>query len=277
MKVIWFNGNLGNQVFYCKYADFLRRKFPQENVYFYSNSKCPKISVEQYFHLSLPQRTNSIITIIVFEILGKLFRRIPLNFVPSWYCTRKWLNHEASYFEHYLQDKSFFENEDSSWLEVKQPIMFTSQYLQFENLICKTISVAIHIRRGDYITPGSDYEDLSSTDYYEQAIIKAKEIYPDAHFFFFSDDLEFVKNRFQGENYHYVDCNRGADSYLDIQLMSHAKVCIIANSTFSYWGAYMNHEKKVVMYPSLWFRNESGRKMPDIMLDSWICIQTKRI
>jgi hypothetical protein len=58
--------------------------------------------------------------------------------------------------------------------------------------------------------------------------------------------------------------------------MSQAKINIIANSTFSYWGAYMNHEKKKVMYSDLWFRNESGRQMPNIMLDSWICIETKR-
>ena len=276
MKVIWFNGNLGNQVFYCKYKEFLHNKYPNETIKYYSNSRSPKICVEQYFQLSLPDRIDSFKVRFVFEFLGKFFRRIPLKFVPKWYCTRKSLNYEASYFEHYLQDKSFFEKEDSSWLKAKKPDNFSEKYLRFENLICNTNPVAVHIRRGDYIKPGSDYEDLSATDYYEQAIKKATEVYLDSQFFFFSDDLEFVKNNFKGDNIYYVDCNRGTDSYLDILLMSQAKINIIANSTFSYWGAYMNHEKKKVMYSDLWFRNESGRQMPNIMLNSWICIETKR-
>lgn len=55
----------------------------------------------------------------------------------------------------------------------EKPDNFSEKYLIFENLICNTNSVAVHIRRGDYIKPGSDYEDLSATDYYEQAIKKS--------------------------------------------------------------------------------------------------------
>ena len=274
MKVIWFNGNLGNQVFYCKYKEYLQRKFPNEKIKYYSNAKCPPICVEQFFQLEIPERTDTLKVRFVFEILGKLFRRMPLKYVPTWYCTRKFLDHNATYFENYLQDKSYFENEDSSWLQLKKPQSFSDRYIEFERMILNSNSIAVHIRRGDYIKPGSDYADLSSTDYYKKAIAKANEIYLDAHFFFFSDDLDFVKSVFKGDKMYYVDCNRGADSYLDILLMSKAKVNIIANSTFSYWGAYMGHEKKIVMYSDLWFTKESGRKMPDIMLNSWKCIMT---
>lgn len=276
MKVIWFNGNLGNQIFYCKYKEYLQNKYPNEKVVYYSNRKCPKICVDKYFNLSLPEEVDNIKVRFIFEILGRFFRRIPVSFVPRWYCTRKSLNSDATYFEHYLQDKSFFELDDSSWLKVKRPITFSSEYLKFEKMINEKKSIAIHIRRGDYIKLGSDYEDLSATDYYDKAIKQALAIYPDAHLFFFSDDLEFVKSKYQGENMHYVDCNRGRNSYLDIFLMSKANINIIANSTFSYWGAYMGHEKKIIMYSDLWFTKESGRVMPNIMLDNWKCIQTNR-
>ena len=95
---------------------------------------------------------------------------------------------------------------------------------------------------------------------------------PDAKFFFFSDDLDYVKGLFKGDNIFYVDCNKGNNGYLDIKLMSLAKVNIIANSTFSYWAAYINHEKKKVIYPKVWFDVRTGRKAPDIMLESWIGI-----
>ena len=277
MKVIWFNGNLGNQVFYCKYKDFLQEKFPNEEIRYYSNSHCPKICVEQYFELQIPKRINGIKEKLIFEFLGKLFRRMPLNFVPKWYCTRKKLDANASYFEHYLQDKSYYENENSSWLRLKLPEKFSDSYLDLERRITDSNSVAVHVRRGDYIKTSSEYADLTSTDYYENAMTKALEIYPDAQFFFFSDEIDYVKSVFKGDNIYYVDCNRGADSYLDILLMSKAKINIIANSTFSYWGGYMGHEKKMVMYSDIWFTKKSGRIMPNIMLETWKCIKTKEI
>lgn len=272
MKVIWFNGNLGNQVFYCKYRDFLQNKYPNETVKYYRNSNCPKINVEQFFELAIPERVDNIKVRFIFEVLGKIFRRLPLCLVPKWYCTRKCLNHDAVYFENYLQDKSYFESEDSSWLQLKKPQNFSESYLEFEQLIKNTNSVAIHIRRGDYVKSGSDYEDLTSTQYYHTAINKSKEVFSDPQFFFFSDDLDFVKTIFKGENIHYVDCNRGTDSYLDILLMSQAKINVMANSTFSYWGAYMGHEHKTVICPKAWFKPETGRKAPDIMLNKWVKI-----
>lgn len=272
MKVIWFNGNLGNQVFYCKYKEFLQKRFPNEKILYYSNSHCPKISVEQFFQLTIPPRTKSIKVRFVFEILGKFFRRMPLKLVPKWYCTRKLLSHQASYFENYLQDKCYYEDEDSSWLKLREPQIFSGKFKEFENAICNSNSVAVHVRRGDYVSPDSEYEDLTSTDYYEKAMNRALDIYPNAQFFFFSDDIDYVKTVFKGGNIYYVDCNRGADSYLDILLMSKAKVNIIANSTFSYWGGYMGHEKKIVIYPKQWFCERSGRKSPNIMLNKWIGI-----
>lgn len=274
MKIIWFNGNLGNQVFYCKYKDYLKDKFPNQRIFAFIDPRCPKISVDKYFNLEVPEIgiLTNILSFIVFKVIGALLRRIPQKYTPKWYCESGELNDNSTFFAHNLQLKYFYEREDSSWLQVKMNSSVSSEYVGFASQIANGPSVAVHLRRGDYIRPGSAYVDLSSTDYYEKAMAKAKDILPNCQFYFFSDDLDFVRGKFTGDNIHYVDCNRGDNSYLDIKLMSFAKINIMANSTFSYWGAYMNHEQKTIIYPKAWFREWTGRKSPDIMLDSWIGI-----
>lgn len=275
MKIIWFNGNLGNQVFYCKYKDYLKAKFPNQRIFAFVDPGCPKVSVNKFFNLKLPEQNIAVnaLSYFVFKILGALFRRLPKGAKsPSWYCETGFLNNNATFFAHNLQLKSYFENEDSNWIQVNMPSVLSSGYVDFAARISNSPSVAVHLRRGDYISPGSSYVDLSSTDYYEKAMAKARTIIPDCQFFFFSDDLDYVRSKFKGEGIHYVDCNRGDNSYLDIKLMSLAKINIMANSTFSYWGAYMGHENKTVIYPKAWFCEWTGRKSPDIMLVNWIGI-----
>lgn len=274
MKVIWFNGNFGNQIFYCAYKDYLRSKYPQERVYSYIDPKCPPVKVEERTNLSLPENSFliNVISFFVFKVIGVLFRRIPLKCVPKWYCESGELKDFATFNGHYLQVKSYYENRPSNWLDIKEPESPDDDYVRWKNLISNNSSVCVHLRRGDYVKPGSAYADLSSTDYYQKAMEYAKSIMPDAKFFFFSDDLDYVKGLFKGDNIFYVDCNKDNNGYLDIKLMSLAKVNIIANSTFSYWAAYINHEKKKVIYPQVWFDVRTGRKAPDIMLDSWIGI-----
>lgn len=276
MKVIWFNGNFGNQIFYCAYKDYLKIKFPQEKIYAYIDKRCPPVRVEERTNLTVPQRNCfvDVISFMIFNVLGVFFRRIPSKFVPKWYCWKGTLNDEANFFGHSLQEKSFYNDWKGDWLDIKEPIQSDQGYLKWKKLIEECNAVCVHLRRGDYVAPGSSYVDLSATDYYQKAMDYAKTILPNAEFFFFSDDLGYVKSLFKGVNVHYVDCNQGSNSYLDIKLMSLAKVNIMANSTFSYWGAYINHEQKVVIYPKAWFCEWTGRKAPDIMLDkgNWIGI-----
>lgn len=276
MKVIWFNGNFGNQIFYCAYKDYLNEKYPKERIFAYIDPKCPPVLVEERTNLLMPN-TNSLVTILsffVFKVLGVIFRRIPAKYVPKWYCGKDRLDDHAMFIEHSMQSKSFYEEKESSWLEIRNNASLSSDYLAFEKQIIECDAICIHIRRGDYVKPGSLYANLADSDYYEKAIQQARIKYPQGKLFFFSDDLEYVKGRFKDEEASYVNCNSGKDGYLDIKLMSLAKVNIIANSTFSYWGAYIGHENKFVFYPKRWFTAESGRVAPDIMLNksNWIGI-----
>lgn len=274
MKVIWFNGNFGNQIFYCAYKDYLKEKYPKEKVFAYIDPNCPAVRVEERTNLTLPENNCwvNLLSFIVFKIFGVLFRRLPLKYVPKWYCGRGVLDDKATFNGHSKQVKYYYENRQSNWLIIKEPDCLYDDYLKWKRMISDSPSVCVHIRRGDYMKPGSAYVDLSSTDYYKNAMTYARAILPNAQYFFFSDDLAFVKSIFSGDDIHYVDCNTGSNGYLDIKLMSLARVNIIANSTFSYWAAYINHEQKHVIYPKSWFYAWTGRKAPDIMLDDWIGI-----
>ena len=118
-----------------------------------------------------------------------------------------------------------------------------------EKEIMNTNSIAVHFRKGDYVDFG--FEVLTET-YYHKAIEYMSVVVEHPRFFVFSDDIESAQRVIgQKDNYIYVKGNKGNDSYIDMQLMSLCKHNIIANSTFSFWGAYLNiNPGKKVIYPT---------------------------
>ncbi len=107
--------------------------------------------------------------------------------------------------------------------------------------------VAIHVRRGDYV--GHDfYVDLSETSYYEDAMA----LFPNEKFLVFSDDIEWCKKQ---EMFHGCEFSEGNDEVEDMNLMASCKAHIIANSSFSWWAAYISPISEKVVAPSvkLWF------------------------
>lgn len=115
-------------------------------------------------------------------------------------------------------------------------------------------SVSVHVRRGDYLDKenAAMFGGICTEDYYRGAIRWIKELCPQARFYIFSDDIAYVREHFQGEEYRVVDINHGKDSFLDIYLMSCCKHNICANSTFSFWGARLNgHEDKLMIRPTI--------------------------
>lgn len=119
----------------------------------------------------------------------------------------------------------------------------------------KTESVFLHVRRGDYLSPRYKklFEGCCGLDYYETAIAYIKKQVANPKFFVFSDDIEWTKKNIPLDNPSYIDWNHGEDSPYDMYLMSHCKYAIIANSTFSYWGARLGRKKTIITYPSKWY------------------------
>lgn len=132
-------------------------------------------------------------------------------------------------------------------------------------------SVSLHVRRGDYVThaPTAKILNVCPIDYYHKAITNIAEQIPSPYFFVFSDDQEWVRSNlnipFPAE---YIDRNRGMHSHIDMHLMSLCKHQIIANSTFSWWGAWLNQNPgKIVIAPRNWFCN--GTNDEDLIPQQW--------
>lgn len=133
-------------------------------------------------------------------------------------------------------------------------------------------SVSLHVRRGDYASnpKTTAHHGLCSLDYYRSAISYVAGRMKQPHFFIFSDDIEWVKRNLV-VNYPcvYVQHNSGADSYNDMRLMSMCNHHIIANSSFSWWGAWLNPSaEKIVVGPKNWFANQTDTK--DLFPSGWV-------
>lgn len=126
-------------------------------------------------------------------------------------------------------------------------------------------SVAVHIRRGDYLKEHSmQVHGICSAEYYAEAEARLRQQTGERlHLYLFSDDPEWVRSHYRTENdFTIVDANHTSQGHLDIELMRHCRYAITANSTFSWWGAWLNDAPgRIVIAPRRWFadgRDEGG-------------------
>lgn len=138
----------------------------------------------------------------------------------------------------------------------------------------KVESVSIHIRRGDYLNI-PDALNICSEDYYRKAIEIIITKVGKPHFYIFSNDPEWSKTFAEklGISYTVIDHNTGADSYQDMFLMSQCKHNILANSSFSWWGAYLNYHKNAIrVAPRVWCQGHSEETLNTDTPIDWIRI-----
>jgi len=134
------------------------------------------------------------------------------------------------------------------------------------DIISKHNSVSIHVRRGDYLLGNNlSYHWICDMNYYKDAMSFITSHVKSPVFFFFSDDMNWVKKNFrESENNYYIDRNTWKNSYEDMRLMSLCKHNIVANSSFSWWWAWLNSNKdKIVIAPKKWFKKEDMDIVPD--------------
>jgi hypothetical protein len=132
--------------------------------------------------------------------------------------------------------------------------------LDVANLIAATQSVGVHVRHGDYATNPSTtaFHGVLPLDYYRRAVARVQETVPDPHFFVFSDDPEWCRHNLEfGAPTTVVDHNRGRGAH-DLRLLSLCRHQVIANSSFSWWGAWLNETPdKLVIAPERWVADAS--------------------
>ncbi len=122
-----------------------------------------------------------------------------------------------------------------------------------------TLSIGVHIRRGDYLNPNvlDVYGGICTDEYYRAAMEIMREKYPGCTFYIFSNDAEWVKENYAAEDVVVMEGNDEEHGYRDMYLMSRCKHDIIANSSFSWWASWLNaNSEKYVIGPSVWIHRE---------------------
>lgn len=165
-----------------------------------------------------------------------------------------------TYFQGYFFDLNYYD--DIKYIlqkefRVKKPIRLTKE---MRDLLEKDNTVGIHIRKGDFTKLS---RDISQTDYYPKALETIEERIVHPVYLVFSDDIGWVKKNLNilGEKIYVSEM--GFADYEEMTIMKHCKHNIIANSTFSYWAAYLNdNPNKIVICPKRW--------KPNIIPKEWI-------
>lgn len=160
--------------------------------------------------------------------------------------------------------------------QIRDDLRFKHPLVDLNAEIAKQISqvnaVSLHVRRGDYASNAKTTatHGLCSLDYYRAAIRHVVGQVEHPHFFIFSDDPAWVKSNLKIDYpCEFVEHNQGKESYNDMRLMSLCQHHIIANSSFSWWGAWLNPSvKKIVVAPKQWFANDNDTQ--DLIPQGWV-------
>lgn len=168
----------------------------------------------------------------------------------------------------FFQSEKYFIHNKSRILELFYPSIFDIDLIRSKyrfELVNHTCSV--HVRRGDYIALANNHPPCQM-DYYQTAM---KQFPSTTQFLIFSDDIPWCKTQFIGDQFCFIE---GNTDYMDLYLMTQCNHHIIANSSFSWWGAWLNQNpNKIVIAPSKWFGpGLQHHKTQDITPDVWIKI-----
>lgn len=169
--------------------------------------------------------------------------------------------------EKYFKDKRLTLLEDFSYR--KEPSIKNTLLLKE---IKTNDAVSLHVRRGDYASNKSTnaYHGLTSLDYYKTAVELISKNVKNPHFYIFSDEPEWCKKNLQID-FPTVYISHNKDGSEDMRLMRHCKHNIIANSSFSWWGGWLNnHPNKIVIAPKVWFQNKESNDGSEIVPESWM-------
>jgi hypothetical protein len=183
------------------------------------------------------------------------------------------------YLQGYWQSEKYF----AAYADlIRKELMLNTPLNDEDSKVVESIyhapnSVSLHVRRGDYVSdPGANAVHGTCTiAYYKKAIAHLEENgITNPHFFIFSDDIDWVKRELPMEHRTtFVNHNSADRNFADLHLMSACKHNIVANSSFSWWGAWLNlNPNKKVIAPAHWFASEL-RGNHDIIPDNWVKIQ----
>ena len=297
MKIVNISGGLGNQMFHYAFALSLKHKFPDEevlvdtshmNYIFLKKYKTANLhngyELNKIFHnLSLKSASFGQLIKVTWYIPNFVLSRIGRKYLPK--LKTEYIQKKEKYFAYdedaYKQSgnvyyEGYWESvsnyvplRDVLRREYAHPVPNNKNAKLIEELKLKN-SVGIHVRRGDYLETKA-FEGICELDYYARAIEYILKDGKPHKFFVFSNDIEWceknLKPLMSSNELEFVTINTGKNSSWDMFLMTYCKDLIIANSSFSWWGAFLNSRGGRVIAPMKWMNRDVEF---DIWLQEWI-------
>lgn len=272
MIVVQICGGIGNQLFQYAYARALQER--GNKVYlaavFYTKYRTPRKYLLDRFRIKIKRSywTEKLISPLIdndfpFKIRNShINEELDLKFIPELleiYGNR--------YIIGLFQNERYFKSIE---FELKKEIFPRKKIKinkELSNILKNENTVSVHIRRGDY----KQLNNVLSKTYYTNAIDLINKEIDDAYLCVFSDDLDWVKRHMNfGNKIFWVNEDRKLMDYEELMIMSRCKHNIIANSTFSWWGAWLNsNPDKIVIGPENWTNNSKVNIMPE----TWIKVK----
>lgn len=277
MRLVKITGGLGNQMFIYAFYLRMKKRFPNTRI---DLSDMVHYHVHQGYELHrifrLPEDefciNRNLKKVLEFLFFRKIYERKQKGSLQAYEKSYLW---PLLYFKGFYQSERYFADIET---EVREAFRFdlakaSAKTCALAREIDSRIdSVSLHIRRGDYLE-ARHWENTGSVcqlPYYQNAIAEISRRVENPFFYVFSDDMEWVKKNIPLERAVYIDWNHGADNWQDMMLMSHCRHHIICNSTFSWWGAWLDaNQDKLVIAPNRWFRHT---ETPYIYPKDWITV-----
>ena len=288
-KFIIFRGGLGNQIFQYAASSTAFNDHIQSGKLYYINSPLGlagrELGIQNFQIKNLKFNSNFLINYILVPLFLKysfLFTwKFPLiNFSiisieKNILFDRDIFKKNAFFYIGYFQSEKYFSAHRKRILDELSFSKTSSSTLKmYKKLIQSSpISVALHVRRGDYISNSNAnaIHGFCGAEYYWNSIEFLKKHNREVQFFIFSDDIEWCKASFKGTDFSFIESAELQDSD-EIYLMSICNHNIISNSSFSWWGAWLNNNKnKTIIAPKKWFVDDDTESYAgDIVPKEWL-------
>lgn len=284
MSIVKVTGGLGNQLFQYSFGQFLHKNTGMEVFYYFDTVNNSRSFTNRDHELSKFNLDFAIADQEAFSkykikngLLGRFKRKITqlLPFISDTYVVQQGPHDYPSKFQdaHYDGYWQIYEYPETIKEKLQTHLQLgAEQLIKFKELINNfesENSVALHIRRSDYITIPANAKIFNVCDkkYYEDAIAIINSRVDDAKYYIFTEDMDWAKENFVGTDFVFVEGNSAIE---DMLLMAKCKHNIIANSTFSWWSAWLNQNpEKMVVTPKKWYKGPLNETVINLIPEQW--------
>lgn len=289
MVIVKLQGGLGNQMF--QYAAgrslsqgspvYIDHRFLEENQATSQHFTARKYELLLFKNIKVVKASAK--QLAIFNNNGfyyRLYRRF-FKTVISRQIENEYIDFEKAYgkpankyLDGYFQSEKYFKHLRNQLLaDFEFPALDTDNDNIRKKIEASPNAVSIHVRRGDYLKSPDIYKvhGVLEVQYYQQALSLLKAKYNDLTLFVFSDDMDWAKENLNlnGQT-NYVIGNHSENSWKDMALMSYCKHHIIANSSFSWWGAWLSTGNGEVFAPTSWFNSNNVKfNIHDFIPANW--------